>query len=114
MNLRTLRTPRTQEPRPQQPQPGGTTTTLAEAAPTVVERGVRVQHGIHGGQFPVAGLRVRDARQTLARLLNIDPQAVAVINGRVVAEDEVIGDEVTLLSFVKPSAVKGAGQSRHN
>jgi len=78
------------------------------AAPRgTVERSVLVQHGIHTGHFPVAGLRVREVRQTLGPLLNIDPQAVAVINGQVVDEEAVVKDEVALLSFVKPSAVKG-------
>ena len=89
-----------------QPVPPGDADTVVDPAP-VVERSVLVQHGIHSGHFPVAGLRVRDARQTLTQLLNIDPQAVAVINGRIVGEDEVIGADVSLLSFVKPSAVKG-------
>ncbi|HVS35719.1 MAG TPA: hypothetical protein VMS17_09055 [Gemmataceae bacterium] len=75
--------------------------------PAGAERSVLVQHGIHTGHFPVGGLRVREARQTLAGLLNIDPQAVAVINGQVVSEDTVINDTIKMLSFVKPSAVKG-------
>jgi hypothetical protein len=95
------------DPQPQaQPVPLGDADTVVDPAP-VVERSVLVQNGIHSGHFPVAGLRVRDARQTLTQLLNIDPQAVAVINGRIVGEDEVIGTDVSLLSFVKPSAVKG-------
>ena len=40
--------------------------------------------------------------------MNIDPQAVAVIDGQIVDEDTVIRDDVSMLSFVKPSAVKGA------
>jgi hypothetical protein len=87
--------------------PPGATALQAEAPRAVAERSVRVQHGIHSGQFPVAGLRVGEARQTLTRLLNVDPQAVAVINGQVVGEDHVIGDDVALLTFVKPSAIKG-------
>lgn len=75
--------------------------------PPTVERSVVVQHGIHRGHFPVAGLRIRDARQTLTSLMNIDPQAVAVIDGQVVDEETVISDAVSMLSFVKPSAVKG-------
>ena len=74
---------------------------------STIERGVIVQHGIHSGNFPVAGLRVREARQTLTNLMNIDPQAVAVINGQIVDEETIIGEDVTALSFVKPSAVKG-------
>jgi hypothetical protein len=87
--------------------PAGDAETVVDVPPAVVERSVLVQHGIHSGHFPVSGLRVRDARQTLTQLLNIDPQAVAVIGGRIVPEDTVIGEDVSLLSFVKPSAVKG-------
>lgn len=86
---------------------GGADTPESNTTPTTAERSVAVQHGIHRGQFPVAGLRIRDARQTLSNLMNIDPQAVAVIDGRIVDEDTVIRDDVSMLSFVKPSAVKG-------
>ena len=85
----------------------GADTNETSDAPATAERSVAVQHGIHRGQFPVAGLRVRDARQTLNNLMNIDPQAVAVIDGQIVDEDTVIREDVSMLSFVKPSAVKG-------
>ena len=81
--------------------------------PAGAERSVLVQHGIHTGHFPVGGLRVREARQTLAGLLNIDPQAVAVVNGQIVDENTVISDAVKMLSFVKPSAVKGGNALTH-
>src|SRR5439155_26477026 len=106
MNLQTQNRP----PRPQT-RPAGTP--LAEGGngtpqnPTTGERAVLVSHGIHRGHFPITGMRVSEARRTLARLLNLDPAAVAVINGQVVAEDTTIGEDVSLLSFVKPSAVKG-------
>ena len=109
MTLRTQRqAPQQHEPQLQPPQFGGNADSpgAAEQA-VVVERSVFVQHGIHHGHFPVAGMRVHDARQTLAGLLNVDPQAVAVINGQVVAEDETIANDVAMLSFVKPSAIKG-------
>ena len=71
-------------------------------------RSVLVNYGIHRGSFPIAGMRIRDARQVLARLMNIDPSAVAVINGEpILEEDQVIGDAVQVLHFVKPSSVKG-------
>src|SRR5262245_14991441 len=99
------------KPRPQETSAVGATfaqsATLEEPRYEAVERSVLVQHGIHSGHFPVAGLRVRDVRQTLTQLLNIDPQAVAVVNGQVVSEDTVIQENVKLLSFVKPSAIKG-------
>jgi hypothetical protein len=105
MDMRLRFSSRQPEPKPPQP------VTPAPASPPgpAVERSVLVQHGIHTGHFPVAGLRVQEIRQTLTPLLNIDPQAVAVINGRVVAETTVVSEDVALLSFVKPSAIKGAG-----
>ena len=74
----------------------------------VVERSVYCRHGLHDGHFPVAGLSVREARRTLTQLLNIDPQAVAVINGEIVDDDYVIGEQVTSLNFVKRSSVRGS------
>jgi len=108
MNLNILKRA-TQRPhaRANPPPAGASEATPPSPPPAAGERSVLVHHGIHSGHFPVAGLRVRDARATLTHLLNIDPQAVAVINGRIVREEEVIGPDVGLLSFVKPSAVKG-------
>lgn len=72
-------------------------------------RNVLVNYGIHRGRFPIGGMRVREARQVLQRLLNIDPSAVAVINGTPVMDPEqIIGDDVRMIHFVKPSSVKGA------
>lgn len=85
---------------------GGDAPENASPAPAV-ERSVIVQHGIHRGHFPVGGLRVREARQTLTHLMNIDPQAAAVIDGQIVDEETVIREDIAMLSFVKPSAVKG-------
>jgi hypothetical protein len=109
MSLQVKRpTPKHEDPRVQ-PAPFGDGAYAPETpwAPPAVERSVIVQHGIHRGHFPVAGLRVRDARHTLTNLMNIDSQAMAVIDGRIVDEDTVIGEDVSMLSFVKPSAVKG-------
>jgi hypothetical protein len=52
-------------------------------------------------------MTVREARQALERLINIDAGAIAVINGAPAAEDLQIASNITVLSFVKPSAVKG-------
>lgn len=69
---------------------------------------ITCSYGIHRGNFPVAGMKVKDARAVLKKLIKVDDKAAAVINGQVVGEDDVISSETTLLSFVKPSAVKGA------
>jgi hypothetical protein len=67
--------------------------------------------GIHRGTFPVGGMSVGRARLVLRQLITIEDEAVAVINGRIVEneEEQIIGEEVTHVAFVKPSAVKGAG-----
>jgi hypothetical protein len=72
---------------------------------------VIVSHGIHRGQFPIRGLTVRDARQTLERVMPIASDAIPVINGQAVDENLQIGPDVSLLSFVKPSSLRGAGES---
>ena len=74
---------------------------------TADTRNVLVSHGIHRGRFPVGGMLISEARQILQKLINIDPSAVPVINGRPVTEDQTIGEHVTMLSFVKPSSIKG-------
>ena len=74
---------------------------------TADARNVLVTHGIHRGRFPVGGMLVREARQILQNLINIDPGAVPVINGTPVTEDQTISGNVTMLSFVKPSSIKG-------
>src|SRR5215210_923760 len=108
MNLQTQnRSPRNQEPQARSTLLDGAGTTADTPPVALPPNGVMVHHGIHRGRFPVAGLSVGEARAALSRLLNLDPASVAVINGRVVGEDETIGADVALVSFVKPSAVKG-------
>lgn len=65
------------------------------------------RYGIHSGSFPIAGMRVGDVRAILTPLLNIDPTAKAVIKERVLSEDDIIGDGVECLSFVKQSSIMG-------
>lgn len=79
----------------------------ADPQPRVDNVNVNVSYGIHHGSYPIGGLTVGEARSTLQRLINIDPNAVAVINGSPVDESQRIAPGVTLLSFVKPSAMKG-------
>jgi hypothetical protein len=70
-------------------------------------RNVVVTYGIHKGRYPIGGMTVADARRVLERLIRIDPTAVPVINGRPVDPTQRIGEHVTMLAFVKPSALKG-------
>ncbi len=78
-------------------------------APPVASDGsnVLVSYGIHRGRFPVGGMTISAAREVLQRLINIDESAVAVINGVPVDESETISQDVSMLSFVKPSSLKG-------
>ena len=76
-------------------------------SPMTDTRNVLVTHGIHRGRFPVGKMTIREARQVLEKLINIDPDAVPVINGSPVEEEQIIGENVTTLSFVKPSSIKG-------
>lgn len=72
------------------------------------EKMLLCMHGVHHDQYPVRGLTVREARALLTPLQNVDPQAIAVINGEEVSEDTVIDLDAECLTFVKQAAVKGA------
>ena len=76
-------------------------------SPSATDSNVRVSYGTHHTPFPIRGLSIRQARESLARLLNIDETAVPVINGSPVEEDTMIDEQVTLLSFVKPASIRG-------
>lgn len=76
-----------------------------------LSKNITCSYGIHRGNFPVAGMKIKDARLVLKKLIKVEDAAAAVINGQTVSEEEVISAETTLLSFVKPSAVKGAAFS---
>jgi hypothetical protein len=69
---------------------------------------VLVSYGTHHTPFPIRGLTVGQARESLTRLMNIDETAVAVVNGAPVEDDTMIDQRVTLLSFVKPASIRGA------
>ena len=70
-------------------------------------RNVLVVYGTHQGRFPIGHMTIRDARGVLEKLIRIDPAAVAVVNGVPVDENQVIGQDVTMLTFVKPSSIRG-------
>lgn len=70
-------------------------------------RNVTVTYGIHKGRYPIGGLRIHEARQVLNGLIHIDESAIPVINGRPVDPDQRIDERVTMIAFVKPSAIKG-------
>jgi hypothetical protein len=78
--------------------------------PPATDSNVLVSYGTHHTPFPIRGLSIRQARESLARLMNIDETAVPVINGTLVEEDTMIDEQVTLLSFVKPASIRGCRQ----
>jgi hypothetical protein len=82
--------------------------TTAEASERRV--GLRVNHGIHTGVYPVVGLRVSQVRRLVQPFMNIDPDAVAVIGATIVEnEDEhLVVESDHMIHFVKKSSVKGA------
>lgn len=67
---------------------------------------VAVIHGVHAHTFPIAGMTVARARGELMDRLNIDPGAVAVVDGRQADESTVLEDG-QVLNFVKHAGEKG-------
>lgn len=93
---------------PEENRPGAPQRTERGSNPPENPKGrVLCRFGIHAGWFPVGGMRLGDARFLLAPLLDIDPKAKAIVDGRIVDEDFVIHENVDLLSFVKPSSIMG-------
>ena len=90
------------------PQPFGGPLTVAEEepAPAAAVGDVSVVHGVYAHDFPLAGLRVRDARSQLEERMNIDPDATAVVDGNE-ADEDVVLVEGQVLTFVKHAGEKG-------
>jgi hypothetical protein len=96
-------------PAPQTTPPASTPAAPPQAAQPAAPAspGVYCRHGIHDGHYPLAGITVGEARRMLGPMLHLDPKAVAVINGKIVGDDHVIGPEVAAINFMKESMVKG-------
>jgi hypothetical protein len=67
---------------------------------------VDVIHGVYAHSLPLAGMTVRQARLELEERMNIDPDALAVVDGIESNEDTVL-QEGQVLNFVKPAGEKG-------
>jgi len=67
---------------------------------------VEVIHGVYAHSLPLAGMTVSEARTELEERMNIDPEALAVIDGTEAAEDVVL-HEGQVLNFVTPAGEKG-------
>jgi hypothetical protein len=76
-----------------------------EFAPARTGR-VDVIHGVYAHSLPLAGRTIREARQELEDRMNIAPEAVAVVDGLEVTEEEVLRENQTL-NFVSPAGEKG-------
>jgi hypothetical protein len=71
-----------------------------------VSGSVEVIHGIYAHSQPIAGMTVRQARCELEESMNIDPDAMAVVDGHEVKDDAVLA-EGQVLNFVKHAGEKG-------
>ncbi len=67
---------------------------------------VKISYGVHSLEAAIAGKAVGEVRQALKEPLNIDPRALALVNGRDVAAAYVLkaGDQ---LEFVRLAGEKG-------
>lgn len=79
-----------------------------EFATATVERSGRVDviHGVYAHSLPLAGKTIAEARQELEDRMNIDPEAVAVVDGVEAAEDVVL-TQGRVLNFLTPAGEKG-------
>jgi hypothetical protein len=73
---------------------------------TESEGHVEVIHGVYAHSLPLSGVSVATARAELQHRMNIDPDAVAVVDGVEVDEDAVL-QERQVLNFVKRAGEKG-------
>lgn len=79
----------------------------SECAAAVAGEGhVNVICGVYAHAMPICGMRVHDARNELVERMNIDPDAVAVVDGHLVDEETVLSEGQTL-NFVKHAGEKG-------
>ena len=72
---------------------------------------VKISYGVHNLDAAIAGKSVSEVRQTLREPLNIDPRAVALVNGRDVAASYILqeGDQ---LEFVRLAGEKGRNSAK--
>jgi hypothetical protein len=70
------------------------------------ERHVEVIHGVYSHSLPLVGMTVAQARDELTERMNIDPDAISVVDGQEV-DDNTILQEGQVLNFVKRSGEKG-------
>jgi hypothetical protein len=61
---------------------------------------------VYAHSLPLAGMTVRQARAELGQRMNIDPDAMAVVDGHETDEDTVLA-QGQVLNFVKHAGEKG-------
>jgi hypothetical protein len=76
-------------------------------SPQVQEADVLVISGANCQPFPVASRSVREVRETLSYIMNIGPNATALVNGSVVPTEYVLQQGDTI-EFTKEGGEKGA------
>jgi hypothetical protein len=76
------------------------------ATATATQGSVDVIHGVYAHSLPLAGMTVRQARGELQERMNIDPDAIAIVDGNEVDEDTVLAEN-QVLNFVKHAGEKG-------
>lgn len=77
-------------------------------SPARTEETVRIIYGVHSLEVGIAGRSVADVRAQLTQALNIGPRAIAVVDGREVAETHVL-QSGEVLEFVRLAGEKGLG-----
>ena len=63
---------------------------------------VPCRYGIISISLPIAGMRFGDIKPTLKSLFKLAEGTVAIVNGRELSDDDIIGDGVECLNFIKP------------
>jgi len=72
----------------------------------IADLGIQVSCGISSASFQVAGQDINTTRKLLTPVLNIEPEAVALVNGKEVKNDYVLKNS-DRLEFVKKAGEKG-------
>jgi hypothetical protein len=67
---------------------------------------VDVIHGVYAHSLPLAGRTIAEARKELEDRMNIAPEAVAVVDGTEVDEEEILREN-QVLNFMSPAGEKG-------
>jgi len=68
---------------------------------------VKISYGVHNLEVAIAGKSVGEVRQALKEPLNIDPRALALVNGQEIKPSYVLKVE-DQLEFVRLAGEKGA------